>query len=70
MADRFFTVKTCDRCGKPLTGGRTMSMYNTDVICMDCKRAESQRSDYRQALDAERAAVASGNRNFAGIGLK
>ena len=32
--DKFFSQQNCDRCGKPLTGGRTMSMYNTDCICM------------------------------------
>ena len=26
--DTFFTQKNCDRCGKPLTGGRTMSMLS------------------------------------------
>ena len=47
-----------------------MSMFNTDVICLDCKEKERNRSDYRQAADAEHAAVLSGNRSFAGIGLK
>ena len=70
MSDRFFTQKTCDRCGGSLEGGRIMSMFNTDCICMDCKRRETQRSDYRQALEAERAAVMAGNRSFAGLGLK
>ncbi len=70
MNDPFFTKTTCDRCGRSLSGGRIMSMYNTDVICMDCKEKERNRSDYRQAADAEHAAVLSGNRNFTGIGLK
>ena len=70
MNDPFFTKTTCDRCGGSLSGGRIMSMFNTDVICMDCKEKERNRSDYRQAADAERAAVISGNRNFADIGLK
>jgi len=26
--DTFFTQKNCDRCGKPLTCGRTMSMLS------------------------------------------
>lgn len=67
--DRFFTQKTCDRCGAPLTGGRTMSMYNTDCICMKCAKEERQRDDYRKACDAERDAVRSGNYNYCGIGL-
>ena len=34
MKDEFFTKTVCDRCGKPLAGGRTMSIFNTDTICM------------------------------------
>lgn len=67
--DRFFTQSTCDRCGGSLEGGRIMSMYNTDCICMKCKDAERQRNDYKAAADEERRQVLSGNRNFAGIGL-
>lgn len=67
--DRFFSQTNCDRCGKPLTDGRTMSMYNTDCICMECKRKETERPDYGIAADAEREAVKNGDRNFQGIGL-
>ena len=67
--DEFFTKKNCDRCGKPLEGCRTMSRYNTQVICMECEHAERQRPDYAAACEAERAAVAAGDRNFKGIGL-
>ena len=67
--DTFFTQKTCDRCGAPLTGGRTMSMFNTDCICMKCAKEERARSDYGKARDAEVDAVRNGNRNFAGIGF-
>ena len=67
--DRFFTQKYCDRCGQPLTGGRIMSMYNTDCICMDCKRKETQREDYKKAQEAEMVQVLAGNRNYRGIGL-
>ena len=69
MADRFFTQKTCDRCGSPLDGGRTMSMYNTDCICMKCAKEERERSDYDTARDAERLAVSRGDFNFRGIGF-
>ena len=68
--DTFFTQKTCDRCGASLAGGRTMSMYNTETICMKCKEAERKRSDYEAAREAERVACAAGDRNFKGIGLK
>lgn len=69
MADRFFTQKHCDRCGGSLSGGRIMSMFNEDCICMDCQRKETERPDYAEAREAEHAAVKSGNRNFKGIGL-
>ena len=69
MADEFFTKRNCDRCGKPLTV-RTMSMFNTETICMDCAEAERKRPDYAAARDAEAAAVRAGNFNFKGVRLK
>lgn len=33
--DKFFTQKTCDRCGGSLENGRIMSMFNTECICME-----------------------------------
>ena len=70
MADKFFTQTTCDRCGGSLAGGRTMSMYNEQCICMACAGAERKRTDYAKACEAEIAAVKAGDRNFKGIGLK
>lgn len=70
MADKFFTQTTCDRCGGSLAGGRTMSMYNEQCICMACAEAEQKRTDYDKAREAERAAVKAGDRNFKGIGLR
>ncbi len=67
--DKFFTQQNCDRCGRSLAGGRTMSMFNTDTICLECAEAERRRPDYRAAQEAERAAVAAGDRNFGGVGL-
>ena len=60
--------KFCDRCGKPLNGRSIMSMFNTDIICMDCKREEKNDPRYKQALEADRDACAHGNYNFKGIG--
>lgn len=68
--DRFFTQKYCDRCGGTLEGGRIMSMYNNDCICMKCKDAETKRADYTEALEADRAEIKKGNYNFKGIGYK
>lgn len=67
--DHFFTQRTCDRCYKPLDGGRIMSRFNTDCICMECAHKERERSDYRKAADAEQEAVKNGVKNFSGIGL-
>lgn len=67
--DTFFTQPDCDRCGASLAGGRTMSMFNTDTICMKCAEAERRRGDYEAAREAERAASRAGDRNFKGIGL-
>ena len=69
MQDPFFSKTRCDRCGAPLTV-RIMSMFNEDVICMDCKKKERERPDYRAAVEADNAAIRSGHRNFKGIGLK
>ena len=68
--DKFFTQERCDRCGGSLKGGRIMSMYNEDCICMECTRKEQERSDYRQAVEADHAEIRKGNYNFKGIGLK
>ena len=69
MQDPFFTKKHCDRCGAPLTV-RILSMYNEDVICMECKKKERQRPDYHEEVEADNAAIRRGDRNFKGIGLK
>jgi hypothetical protein len=47
-----------------------MSMYNKDGLCMDCKDKETQRENYRKAVEADHAEIRRGNYNFAGIGLK
>ena len=65
--DRFFSQKTCDRCGRSLAGGRTMSMYSTECICMACKKQEKARPDYKEAAKAELDAVNQGNFNYKGI---
>lgn len=68
MADRFFHQQTCDRCGGSLTGGRTMSMFSTECICMKCSEEEHRHPDYRKAADAEQEAIRNGNHNFPGTG--
>ena len=68
MADKFFTQKFCDRCRGSLDGGRIMSMFNEDCICMACYEKERQHSEYKTAADAENAETRKGNYNFKGIG--
>lgn len=70
MEDNFFKAKFCERCGAPLTNGRIMSMYNTQVICMECKEAETHMDDYVKAHEEEMKAVRNGNLNFEGIGYE
>lgn len=67
--DKFFSQTHCDRCGKSLEAGRTMSMYNEDCICLKCKEEERGRSDYNKAQDADIEEIKKGNYNFKGIGL-
>lgn len=62
--DTFLSQKYCDRCGGSLEGGRIMSMFNTQCICMSCKKAETKRADYKKAQDAVHAQELAGNRNF------
>ncbi len=66
--DRFFTQKRCDRCGKELTNGRIMSMFNTDCICIECSSREKMREDYKMAVQADLAEIKKGNYNYKGIG--
>ncbi len=65
--DKFFAQKHCDRCGKDLSKGRTMSMFNEECICLECKEKERQDKDYEKAVKAEHEAVKRGNYNFPGI---
>ena len=55
--DEFFNQKNCDRCGKQLVV-RTMSWFNSQTICMDCAKAETEL----------KAALPNGGRNHEGCG--
>lgn len=67
IMDRFFTQRLCDRCRGSLKEGRTMSVFNTDCICLACKEKEMARSDYDEAVKAEQEEIRKGNYNFKGI---
>lgn len=66
--DIFYTQAKCDRCNGSLEGGRIMSMYNTDCICMACKRAERKRPDYKTVQEIEMTEIRNGNYNYSGPG--
>lgn len=65
--DKFFTQKTCDKCGGILAAGRIMSMFNTDCICMKCCEKEKHNKDYDVAVKADHEQIKKGNYNFKGI---
>ena len=57
----------CDRCGKSTDGKTTMSVFNEDVICMNCKEEEKKDPDYDAAVRAEQEAIRRGDYNFPGV---
>lgn len=56
----------CDRCGQPTHGRTTMSIFNTDIICMSCKDEEKKDPEYEAASKAELDAVRKGIKNYPG----
>jgi len=65
--DRFFSQKHCDRCGGSLEGGRIMSMFNEQCICMGCKEKETKDPEYKRAIEADHEEIRKGNFNYKGI---
>jgi hypothetical protein len=57
----------CKRCNKEINTW-TLSMFNTDEICIDCKHEEMKLPEYEEAVRAELEEVKKGNYNFKGIG--
>jgi hypothetical protein len=55
----------CERCGSD--GITTMSIFNTQTICLKCKELEKKDPDYDAAVKAERDAVSRGDYNFPGV---
>jgi len=56
----------CDRCGESTNNMTTMSMFNEDIICMDCKKKEKEDPEYEAAAKAEREQIKSSNNNYKG----
>lgn len=65
--DDFFTRTTCERCGGSLDDGRIMSMFNEEVICMKCKKAEKHDPEYSAAVEADHREIKKGNYNYKGL---
>ena len=61
-------MELCERCGKGAIA-RIMSMFNTQMICLECKEAEKQDPRYAEAVRAEMEARQRGDYHFPGIGL-
>ena len=60
-------VDVCPRCGESTNNQTTMSVFNTDTICIPCKNKEREDPDYQLAVDTEAAEVRKGNYNYPGI---
>jgi len=60
--------KHCPRCGTSMLSF-SMSWFNQEEICLDCKEDEKQCPNYVRAREAELADLQAGNLRFAGIGL-
>lgn len=63
-----FMAQKCDRCGEKKSSF-SMSMFNTDWICIECQHIETKHRDYPKARRAELEACKQGNYNYEGIGL-
>ena len=57
----------CQRCGKE-TRTTIMSMFNTDIICMDCKEKEKKHPSYNAAVEVDNREILKGNFRYKGIG--
>lgn len=58
----------CQRCYEK-SSCYIMSMFNEQMICQKCKTKEEARDDYKDAREADEAAIRQGNYNFKGVGL-
>lgn len=59
--------ENCGRCAKK-SNIHTMSVFNTDLICMECDAKERKHPKYGEACLAESDAVRRGEYDFPGIG--
>lgn len=57
----------CARCNKEINTW-TMSWFNTDHICIECKDDEKNHPDYQKAKEKVYEEEAKGNNDYEGIG--
>lgn len=57
----------CDRCKGPTDNKTTQSMFNEEVICMNCKDQERKDPEYEAAERADYEAFTAGVKNFKGV---
>jgi hypothetical protein len=61
-------MKKCERCFKE-NAALTGSMFNTQMICLECEEEERKHPKYEEARKKENEEVKKGNYNYPGIGL-
>lgn len=60
-------IDNCERCNLPTNGTTIMSVFNKDIICMECKELEKKDPKYKLALDSEIEQIKKGNYNYEGL---
>jgi len=58
----------CQRCREDASY-TTMSIFNTDMICIECEKIERAHPDFPEARRIELEELAKKNYNFPGVGL-
>ena len=61
-------VHACGRC-HALDVATTMSFFDEQMLCPECREDETFAPNYAAARDAQKAAVRWGNQRFPGVGL-
>ena len=62
------TTRRCARCGKE-PESFSISFFNEDEICRECREIERMHPDYARARRIEREHLVGGDYGFPGIGL-
>ena len=63
------TSHACDRCCKEKITTHTWSMFNQEMLCIECSETEKNHPMYTIAREIEAIHVRLGNLNYEGIGL-